>query len=211
MRSIDYMNRVEAYVNRLNSERRTVLETITQVRFLDLMADELNCNDTATDYEEEENKKYGVAPNLDAAHTRGYAKRQFVLEDCSNWPVFSCADTWGGPDYHGIFAFSVKITEQMKGRIIGFSLDAGADDFNEEEDCYEILTSPEEFDAVNQALADAGVTFASAEVTMIPQTTVDLTSEDDIKKMNRILGLLDEDDDVQNVYHNWNEPEEDEE
>ena len=66
-------------------------------------------------------------------------------------------------------------------------------------------------DAVNQALADVGVTFASAEVTMIPQTTVDLTSEDDIKKMNRILGLLDEDDDVQNVYHNWNEPEEDEE
>lgn len=91
------------------------------------------------------------------------------------------------------------------------ALDAGADDFNEEEDCYEILTSPEEFDAVNQALADAGVTFASAEVTMIPQTTVDLTSEDDIKKMNRILGLLDEDDDVQNVYHNWNEPEDDEE
>ena len=79
------------------------------------------------------------------------------------------------------------------------------DDFNEEEDCYEILTSPEEFDAVNQALADAGVTFASAEVTMIPQTTVDLTSEDDIKKMNRILGLLDEDDDVQEVYTNWDE------
>ena len=42
MRSLDYMNRVEAYVNRLNSERRTVLETITQVRFLDLMADEIN-------------------------------------------------------------------------------------------------------------------------------------------------------------------------
>ena len=49
MRSLDYMNRVEAYVNRLNSERRTVLETIPQVRFLDLMADELNCNDTTTD------------------------------------------------------------------------------------------------------------------------------------------------------------------
>ena len=64
---------------------------------------------------------------------------------------------------------------------------------------------------IDKALSDAGVTFASAEVTMIPQTTVDLTSEDDIKKMNRILGLLDEDDDVQNVYHNWNEPEEDEE
>ena len=85
------------------------------------------------------------------------------------------------------------------------ALDAGADDFNEEEDCYEILTSPEEFDAVNQALADAGVTFASAEVTMIPQTTVDLTSEDDIKKMNRILGLLDEDDDVIRPAILWND------
>ena len=128
MRSLDYMNRVEAYVNRLNSERRTVLETITQVRFLDLMADEINCADMTADCEEDENKKYGVAPNLDAVHTRGYAKRSLVLEDCSSWPVFSCTDTWGGPDYHGIFAFSVKITEQMKGRMIGFSLDTGADD-----------------------------------------------------------------------------------
>ena len=52
---------------------------------------------------------------------------------------------------------------------------------------------------------------ASAEVTMIPQTVVELTTEDDIKKMRRILNLLDEEDDVQNVYHNWDEPEEDEE
>lgn len=128
MRSLDYMNRVEAYVNRLNSERRTVLETIPQVRFLDLMADEINCADMTADCEEDENKKYGVAPNLDAVHTRGYAKRSLVLEDCSSWPVFSCTDTWGGQDYHGIFAFSVTITEEMKGRIIGFSLDTGADD-----------------------------------------------------------------------------------
>ena len=114
----------------------------------------------------------------------------------------------------GCVSFMFDNKEEYTGdadELMMLALDAGADDFNEEDDCYEILTSPEEFDAVNQALADAGVTFASAEVTMIPQTTVDLTSEDDIKKMNRILGLLDEDDDVQNVYHNWNEPEEDEE
>ena len=91
------------------------------------------------------------------------------------------------------------------------ALDAGAEDFSEEEDCYEIYTDPDSFSEVREALEQAGVPMASAEVTMIPQTTVDLTSEDDIKKMNRILGLLDEDDDVQNVYHNWNEPEEDEE
>ena len=51
----------------------------------------------------------------------------------------------------------------------------------------------------------------AAEVTMIPQTYVELTSEDDLKKMRRILALLDEEDDVQNVYHNWDEPDSDEE
>ena len=66
-------------------------------------------------------------------------------------------------------------------------------------------------DAVSEALTNEGITFASAEVTMIPQTVVELTTEDDIKKMRRILNLLDEEDDVQNVYHNWDEPEEDEE
>ena len=91
------------------------------------------------------------------------------------------------------------------------ALDAGAEDFNEEDDCYEITTAPDDFDAVNEALTNDGITFASAEVTMIPQTYVELTSEDDLKKMRRILALLDEEDDVQNVYHNWNEPDDDEE
>ena len=91
------------------------------------------------------------------------------------------------------------------------ALDAGAEDFNEEDDCYEITTAPDDFDAVNEALTNDGITFASAEVTMIPQTYVELTSEDDLKKMRRILALLDEDDDVQYVYHNWDEPDSDEE
>ena len=85
------------------------------------------------------------------------------------------------------------------------ALDAGADDFNEEEDSFEVTTAPEDFDAVSEALTNEGITFASAEVTMIPQTVVELTTEDDIKKMKRILNLLDEEDDVQNVYHNWDE------
>lgn len=91
------------------------------------------------------------------------------------------------------------------------ALDAGAEDFNEEDDCYEITTASDDFDAVNEALTNDGITFASAEVTMIPQTYVELTSEDDLKKMRRILALLDEEDDVQNVYHNWDEPDSDEE
>lgn len=88
------------------------------------------------------------------------------------------------------------------------ALDAGADDFNEEEDSYEIITSPDDFGAVNDALSDQGILFASAEVTMIPQTYVELTSEEDLKKMRKLLALLDEEDDVQNVYYNWDEPDE---
>ena len=79
------------------------------------------------------------------------------------------------------------------------ALDAGADDFNEEEDCFEVTTAPEDFDAVSEALTNEGITFASAEVTMIPQTVVELTTEDDIKKMRRILNLLDEEDDEERI------------
>jgi YebC/PmpR family DNA-binding regulatory protein len=85
------------------------------------------------------------------------------------------------------------------------ALDAGAEDFAEEEDSFEILTQPEDFSAVREALEKENIAMASAEVTMVPQTYVELTSEEDIKKMNRILDLLDEDDDVQAVYHNWDE------
>ncbi len=88
------------------------------------------------------------------------------------------------------------------------ALDAGADDFNEEDDCFEITTAPDDFDTVNEALSAAGIAIASAEVTMIPQTYVELTDAEDIKKMRRILALLDDEDDVQNVYHNWDEPDE---
>ena len=85
------------------------------------------------------------------------------------------------------------------------ALDAGAEDFSDEDDSYEVITSPEDFSAVREALEKENIPMASAEVTMIPQTWVELSSEEDIKKMNLILDLLDEDDDVQAVYHNWDE------
>ena len=85
------------------------------------------------------------------------------------------------------------------------ALDAGAEDLSEEEDSYEVLTAPDDFSAVREALEQAGVPMVEAEVTMLPQTWVELSDETDIKMMNRILDLLDEDDDVQNVYHNWDE------
>ena len=85
------------------------------------------------------------------------------------------------------------------------ALDAGADDFNEEDDSYEILTAPEVHSDVDAALREAGIALASSEVTMIPQNYVELTDETAIKNLNKTLDLLDEDDDVQSVYHNWDE------
>ena len=84
-------------------------------------------------------------------------------------------------------------------------LDAGADDIREEEDSFEILTAEEDFDAVEKALRDEGIALASSEVTMIPQNYVKVTDETIIKQIRRILDILDDDDDVQAVYHNWDE------
>lgn len=86
-----------------------------------------------------------------------------------------------------------------------FALDAGAEDFTEEEDSFEILTDPDQFSEVREALERENIIMVQAEVTMIPQTWVELTDEKDIKNMNRTLDLLNEDDDVQEVYHNWDE------
>ena len=85
------------------------------------------------------------------------------------------------------------------------ALDAGAEDFAEEEDSYEVITDPDDFSQVREALEKANIEMLEADVTMIPQTWVELKDEEDIKRMNRLLDLLDADDDVQAVYHNWDE------
>lgn len=85
------------------------------------------------------------------------------------------------------------------------ALDAGAEDFSEEEDSYEIYTDPDQWSEVDAALKEAGVTPISSEVTMIPQTWVELTDEGAIKNLQKTLDLLEDDDDVQAVYHNWDE------
>ena len=85
------------------------------------------------------------------------------------------------------------------------ALDAGAEDFVEEEDSFTVLTAPDDFSQVREVLEAAGIPMVEAQIEMIPQTYVDLTDEEDIKNLNRILDMLDDDDDVQEVYHNWNE------
>lgn len=83
------------------------------------------------------------------------------------------------------------------------SLDAGAEDFEPCEDAFEITTSPEGFSAVVEALEGKGYTLSTAEVSMVPQNYITLTDDHDITMMNKLLENLEDNDDVQNVYHNW--------
>ncbi len=89
--------------------------------------------------------------------------------------------------------------------IFMIAADAGAEDLSEEDDSFEIITSPDDFSKVVEALEEANIKMSSAEVTMIPQNYGSLTDEEDIKCLNRILDLLDDDDDVQDVYTNYDE------
>jgi len=84
-------------------------------------------------------------------------------------------------------------------------LDAGAEDFVAQEEGFEIVTPPDLFSQVREKMEKVGVPMVSAEVTMIPQVYASLTEPEDIKKMRKLLELLDDEDDVQNVYHNWDE------
>ena len=89
--------------------------------------------------------------------------------------------------------------------IMMLALDAGAEDFSEEEDSYEVLTAPDDFSTVREALDKAGLPIAEAQVAMIPQTYVELTDEQALKDLQRTLDLLDDDDDVTDYWTNWDE------
>ena len=87
------------------------------------------------------------------------------------------------------------------------ALEAGAEDIEIDEECVEITTSPDDFHAVRDAL-EAEYELSSAEITMVPQTMVTLTDEEHIKMMTKLIENLEDNDDVQNIYHNWDEPDE---
>ncbi len=92
--------------------------------------------------------------------------------------------------------------------LMEMAIEAGAEDFREQEDSYEIITAPNDFSAVREELEKAGIPMASAEITMIPQTTVSVTDETAVKNLRRTLDFLDASDDVQDYYTNWEEEDE---
>lgn len=91
------------------------------------------------------------------------------------------------------------------------ALEAGAEDMTAEDGFYEIITEPSDFTAVREALESKGYEFVEAEISMIPTTTTKLTDPRQIEQMKKLIDNLEEMDDVQNVYHNWEQDEEEEE
>jgi len=89
--------------------------------------------------------------------------------------------------------------------IMADALDAGADDFTAEDECFEIYTDPDSFGEVYANMEKKGYTFLSAQVEMVPQTFIKLENEDDKKNMEKLIDMMESNDDVQNVWHNWDE------
>ncbi|OLS02852.1 YebC/PmpR family DNA-binding transcriptional regulator [Tissierella creatinophila] len=104
-------------------------------------------------------------------------------------------------DRKGIIAIE-RIDSIDEDELTMFSIELGAEDFEASEDGYEIITTPEDFNQVRNGLEENGYQFAMAEITYIPQTTVEL-NEEDAKKMEKLIDMLEDNDDVQDVFHNW--------
>lgn len=108
-------------------------------------------------------------------------------------------------DQKGVIIIDNSEEELEEDAVMMDALDAGAEDFTANEDCFEILTSTDSFSNVRDALEKKGYSFASAEIEQIPQTTVTLTDEKDLLFMGKLIDSLEDNDDVQSVWHNWEE------
>lgn len=111
-------------------------------------------------------------------------------------------------DHKGIIVIENEDGEIDEDEVTMDALEAGAEDVSIEDGVIEIETDPNEVGTVREALEEK-YTIASAEATMVPQTTTTLTDEKQIINMRKMLDTLEDNDDVQNVYHSWDEPEED--
>ena len=89
------------------------------------------------------------------------------------------------------------------------ALEAGATDFEADEDVFDVSTEPEDFSAVRDALEGKGYTFVTAEIQMVPDVLSAIDDPDAIKNMDKLLDMLEDNDDVQDVWHNWDRPDED--
>ena len=108
-------------------------------------------------------------------------------------------------DKKGQIVIEREATDMDEDELMMMAIEAGADDFEAEEEGFTITTDPEVFSDVYAAIEAAGIEMAQAEITMVPQTSATITAEADLKAWNKMMDLLEDDDDVQEVYHNFEE------
>ena len=106
-------------------------------------------------------------------------------------------------DKKGVIVIDNEEEELDEDTVMMDALDAGAADFQPEEDVFTVYTEPADFNAVAKALEEKGYTFVSADIEMVPQTLQKLEKQEDIDNMEKMLDIFEDDDDVQNVWHNW--------
>ena len=104
----------------------------------------------------------------------------------------------------GVIVIEKETCSMDEEELMMLALDAGAEDFDSQEEVYEIITDPSNFLEVSEKLQEAGLTFLEASVAQVPSTTVAL-DEHSAEKMQRLIDSLEDLDDVMNVYHNWEE------
>ena len=108
-------------------------------------------------------------------------------------------------DKKGVIVINNEEGELDEDAVMMDALDAGASDFEADGDVFEVYTEPEDFQPVFEKLEKSGYQFVSAQVEMVPQNYIKLTNEDDIKNMTKMLEMFEDNDDVQNVWHNWDQ------
>ena len=106
-------------------------------------------------------------------------------------------------DKKGVIVIDNEEGELEDDTVMMDALDAGAEDFQSEGGAMEITTDPDTFNDVVKALEGKGYVFVSAQIEMVPQNYITLTEEGDVKNMNKLIDMLEDSDDVQNVWHNW--------
>ena len=110
-------------------------------------------------------------------------------------------------DKKGVIVIDNEEEELDEDTVMMDALDAGAADFQPEEGCFTVYTDPADFNTVAKALEDKGYKFESAQIEMVPQTYQKLEKPEDIANMEKMLDIFEDDDDVQNVWHNWDNEE----
>ena len=108
-------------------------------------------------------------------------------------------------DRKGIIIIDNEDGDYDEDAVMMDALEAGADDFNAEDNVFEITTDPDAFNDVVKALEEKNYAFVSADISLVPQTYVKLESDEDIKNMEKLLDMLEDNEDVQNTYHNWDQ------